>query len=59
MARSLNPEEAAIFQDDSIANEQFSAFMSDFAEGLLKHQEEDLELTTQVALWLRGRFPGS
>lgn len=59
MARSLNSQEAAIFKDEPIADEQFSAFISDFTDGLLKHQEEELELTAQVALWLRGRFPGS
>lgn len=59
MARSLNSEEAAIFKEDPLAGEQFSAFISDFTEGLLKHQEEELELTAEVALWMGGRFTGS
>jgi hypothetical protein len=59
MARSLNPEEAAIFNENQLTSEQFSAFISDFKEGLLKHQEEELEMIPEVGFWLRGRFPGS
>jgi hypothetical protein len=59
MARSLNSEEAAIFTENKLTNDQFSAFISDFKEGLLKHQEEELELTPEVGFWLCGRFPGS
>jgi len=58
MARSLNSEEAAIF-NENFTNEQFSAFINDFKEGLLKHQEEESELTPEVGFWLHGRFPGS
>ena len=59
MARSLNPEEAAIFNENQPSSEQFSAFINDFKEGLLKHQEEELELTPEAGFWLCGRFPGS
>jgi len=59
MARSLNPEEAAIFKENQLTSEQFSAFINDFKEGLLNHQEEELELTPEVGFWLCGRYPGS
>ena len=59
MARSLNLEEAAIFKEDQLTSDQFSAFINDFKEGLLKHQEEEAELTPDVGFWLCGRFPGS
>lgn len=59
MARSLNSEEAAIFYENQSATEQFSAFMSDFAEGLLKHQEEEAELALDPGFWLHDRFRGS
>jgi hypothetical protein len=59
MARSLNSEEAAIFKEDQLPGEQFSAFVNDFKEGLLKHEEEGSEMTPEAEFWLCGRFPGS
>jgi hypothetical protein len=59
MARLLSSEEAAVFNENLLANEQFSAFMSDFAEGLMKHQEKEPELTPETGFWLTERFPGS
>jgi hypothetical protein len=59
MARSLNSDEAAIFNENLLAKEQFSAFMSDFTEGLLKHKEEEPEFMPESGFWLNGRFPGS
>lgn len=59
MARSLNSEEAAIFNENQSATDQFSAFMRDFAEGLSKHQDEEPELALDPGFWLRDRFRGS
>jgi hypothetical protein len=59
MARLLNSEEAAVFDENILANEQFSAFMSAFAEGLMKHEDKEPELTPETGFWLTERFPGS
>lgn len=58
MARSLNSEEAAVFNEEPLESEQFP-LLSDFAEALLKRQKEEMELSPDPGIWWHGRFPGT
>lgn len=58
MARSLNSDEAAVFNEELLADEQL-LLTSELAEALLKRQQEEMELSPGPGIWWHGRFPGS
>lgn len=58
MARSLNLEEADVFNQDILATRKFP-LINDSAEGLLKRRDNTLELTAELARWFGEHFPGA
>jgi hypothetical protein len=58
MARSLNADEAEVFQDAISPERKFTLEYGSF-EGLLQRRDEELELTLESGFWFGDHFPGA
>ncbi|HWD93701.1 MAG TPA: hypothetical protein VG938_15275 [Verrucomicrobiae bacterium] len=59
MARALNWEEAALFEDAISPERKFALECGGSLESLTERRDEELELTPESAFWFGVHFPGA